>query len=292
MDRDAGVVQGRDDAGHEGVGHGLVDQQRLGGVADAGAVGLGVEHDVEGHVEVGVGVDVDVAVADAGLDDRHRGLLDDRLDQPRSPARDDEVDEPARLHEVLGRRPVVGGDLLDGVGREAGRRDRVTHDRDDRRVGVRGGRRAAQQHGVAGLEADAGGVGGDVGPSLVDHADDADRDADLLHAQAVGQRRAAHDLADRVGQAGDVAQTLGERGDAAGVEGEPVDHVLGRATGPRGLDVERVGGQDVVGGRDQGVGRRQQSGVLGRARHRGQRRGGQTAPAERPRAPAPSCRPF
>ena len=128
-----------------------------------------------------------------------------------------------------------------------------------------------------------GGVGGDVGAALVDHADHADRHPDLLHPQAVGQRRAADDLADRVGQGGDVAQALGERGDAAGVEGEPVDHVLRRAGSPGGVDVARVGGQQVVGGLDEGVGRGQQRGVLGRPRQRGQRRGGQ------PGAAAASC---
>ena len=65
-----------------------VDEQRLGRVAHRGAVGLGVEHDALGHVEVGGGVDVDVAVADAGLDHGHRRLLDDRPDQPGAAARD------------------------------------------------------------------------------------------------------------------------------------------------------------------------------------------------------------
>ena len=43
-------------------------EQRLGGVADAGALRLGVEHDRLGVLEVGVGVDVDVAVARGGVD--------------------------------------------------------------------------------------------------------------------------------------------------------------------------------------------------------------------------------
>ena len=34
-------------------GAGAVDQQRLGGAADAGAPHLGVEHDVARHVEIG-----------------------------------------------------------------------------------------------------------------------------------------------------------------------------------------------------------------------------------------------
>ena len=48
------------------------------------------------------------------------------------------------------------------------------------------------------------------GPGLVDDADDAERDADLAQVDAVGQGRAAHDLADRVGQRDDVPHVGGD----------------------------------------------------------------------------------
>ena len=63
------------------------------------------------------------------------------------------------------------------------------------------------------LRARVGGVHRDVGPGLVDHPDDAHRHAHLADLQAVGQRRAAHDLTDRVGQRRDVAHRLGDRRD-------------------------------------------------------------------------------
>ena len=53
-------------------------------------------------------VDVDVAVADAGLDHRHRRLLDDGLDQARSAARDEHVDQAAGAHQLLDRLARVG----------------------------------------------------------------------------------------------------------------------------------------------------------------------------------------
>ena len=65
------------------------------------------------------------------------------------------------------------------------------------------------------LSAEHGGVDGDVRARLVDHADDAERHAHLPHLQAVGQRVAAHDLADRVGQRRDVAHAR-RRSRAAG----------------------------------------------------------------------------
>ena len=69
-------------AGQRGEGLGeergsdvAVDQERLGGVAHARALGLGVDGDGQGLVEVGRAVDVDVAVADPGLDDRDGRLV-------------------------------------------------------------------------------------------------------------------------------------------------------------------------------------------------------------------------
>ena len=101
---------------------------------------------------------------------------------------------------------VVGVEQLDRVGRQPGVGDRLAQHRDDRRVGAHRRARAAQQHRVAGLEADAGGVGGHVRPALVDDADHAERHPDLPQLQAVGQGRAAHHVADRVGQRGQLAQ--------------------------------------------------------------------------------------
>ena len=61
------------------------------------------------------------------------------------------------------------------------------------------------------LRAQHRGVDGDVGPRLVDHPDDTQRHPDLAHLQPVGQRVAAQDLTDRVGQRGDVAHRVGDR---------------------------------------------------------------------------------
>ena len=100
---------------------------------------------------------------------------------------------------------------LDDVGVQPGGGDRVAQHLDDRGVAGPRARGAAQQHRVAGLQADAGGVGGDVGPGLVDDPDHAERHPHLAELEPVGQRAAADHLADRVGQAGDVAQPLGHR---------------------------------------------------------------------------------
>jgi hypothetical protein len=134
------------------------------------------------------------------------------------------------------------------------------------------GRRTAQQHRAAGLEADRRRVGRHVGPALVDHADDAHRHTDLLHPQSVGQGRSADHLTHRVGQGGDVPQAVGDRRDPVGVEPEAIDDVLPRAGLTRDLDVDRVLGDDRVGGGDERVGHRVQGGILVDARRDGERR--------------------
>ncbi len=65
---------------------------------------------------------------------------------------------------------------------------------------------AAQQHRVAGLQAEPGGVGGHVGARLVDEADHAQRDAHARDLEAVGPAPGLHGLAHRIGQRGDLAQ--------------------------------------------------------------------------------------
>ena len=59
---------------------------------------------------------------------------------------------------------------------------------------------AAQDHGVAGAQAQAAGIGGDVRPRFVDDADDADRNAHARDVEPVGARPAREFGADRIGQ--------------------------------------------------------------------------------------------
>ena len=84
-------------------------------------------------------------------------------------------------------------------------------------------RAAAQDHRVAGLDAQPGGIGGHVGARLVDHRDHAERNADLRQLDAVGQRVALDDLADRIGQQRERLERLGHRLEPSGSQLEPVE---------------------------------------------------------------------
>ena len=78
----------------------------------------------------------------------------------------------------------------------------------DRRGAVHAFRSAAQDHRVARLQADAGGIGADIRPAFVDHADHADRRGDALDAQPVRPRPVGQRAAERIGQQRDVLQPL------------------------------------------------------------------------------------
>ena len=97
-----------------------MDEQRLGGVADARPLGLGVDDDRLGPVEVGARVDVDVAVARRGVDHRHgRDRLERRL-QPLAAAREDEVDDAVLGRELGELLAPAAGDEPDRALRHAG----------------------------------------------------------------------------------------------------------------------------------------------------------------------------
>ena len=191
-----------------------VHQQRLGGVAGAVLLRLGVVGDAHRQLEVDALVDVGVAVAVQVLDDGHAGLARDALDQALAAARDDHVDE-------LGHRdqPADGGAVggLDQLHRRLGQArvgQRALHAAPQRDVGADRLGAAAQDARVAALDGQRRGLDRDVGAALVDHAEHAQRHAHAAHADAAGALRDAGDLADRVGHLGQLQAAFDDGGRA------------------------------------------------------------------------------
>ena len=73
--------EGRVDPGQERVGHRRVHEQALGGVAHRRPLGLGVDDDVERHVEIGSGIDIHVTVPLAVDHIGNGGIFEDRPDE-------------------------------------------------------------------------------------------------------------------------------------------------------------------------------------------------------------------
>ena len=140
-------------------------------------------------------------------------------------------------------RSRVGTSEIAAAGRPASRRPC-----DQRGVDGAGGaeavRAAAQDHGIAGLEAQRAGIGGDVRPALVDHADDAERHAHALDAHAVRPRPGRHDGADRIGELAHHVEAVRHGLDPRRVERQPVEEGRGRAGALASARSSAIGGED------------------------------------------------
>ena len=69
---------------------------------------------------------------------------------------------------------------------------------------------AAQNDGIAALNAQGSGIDGDIGTRFVDEQQHAQRHADLVNVQAVGQNAAVADLTNRIRQGGHLLQSCGD----------------------------------------------------------------------------------
>ncbi len=82
---------------------------------------------------------------------------------------------------------------------------------------------AAEDDGVAALDAQRGGVAGDIRPAFIEKQDHAERDAHLADSQAVGPDVAFDDLPDGIDLGGDLLDAVGHGGDAFIVQLEALD---------------------------------------------------------------------
>ena len=197
------------------AGAGAVDQQRLGGAADAGAPHLGVERrspsPCRGRPPR---CDVDVADAFEVREHRHARLRLHARHEALAAARHDDVDARRRARRASRRRRRGRWSARAGspsLG-QAGRAQALAPAQ--RAMAPRGAealRAAAQDRGVAGLEAERAGVGRHVRAALEDDADDAERRRDALDRQAVRPLQLGEHAADGIGQIGDALDRVGDR---------------------------------------------------------------------------------
>ena len=111
-------------------------------------------------------------------------------------------------------------------------------------VGMQGFAAAAQDNGVASLDAQNGCVNGDIGAGFVNHGDNAKRNAHFAHQQAVGALPLAFGSAYRIGQVGDVGAGGAHFFHNGGSEREAVKAGGILPGSPCGLNVAGVGRQN------------------------------------------------
>ena len=114
-------------------------------------------------------------------------------------------------------------------------------------------------NGVAGLEAQRAGIRRDVGPALVNHADDAQRCAHALDLQPVGAFPSGDDRTDRIGQFGNGANAVGHGLHAFLGQLQTILEGRGQIRLLRGFHVGFIGGENGAAAGDD------------RVRHRGER---------------------
>ena len=200
------------------------------------------------------------------LDHRHPRFLRDALDQALAAARHDDVNVFRHGDEVADGRAVGGFDHLHRRFRQAGGREAGAHAGGDGLIAADRFLAAAQDRGVAGLEAQRRGVGRDVGARLVDDADHAERHAHLADLDAGGAELHVGNLADRVGQRGDLFEALRHRFDALGGERQAIEHGRLQTVGARLGDIFGIGGEQFIAAGADIRGHGQQRGVLGGGR--------------------------
>ena len=141
-------------------------------------------------------------------------------------------------------------------------------------VGVQGLAAAAQDHGIARLQAEDGRVDGHVGAGLVDHGDDAQRYAHAAHQQAVGALPLAVHGAYGVGQTGHMQAGGAHVGQYGGMQGQAVHAGGVQAPGAGRVQILRVGGAQLGFPLFEQGGQTGEGGVLGRGAGLGQQAGG------------------
>ncbi len=198
------------------------------------------------------------------LDDRHLRALGHRADKSLPAARHAQVHILRQRQQLFNRLAVGCRHDLDGLFGKGRQRPLACFDHDPRdgQIRVQGFLASAKNGCVAGLEAEAGGIGCHIGSRLIDDDHHANRRADLPQLQAIGADTLIQHTADGVGECGDFPQALGHSGDAFVIELQSVEHGGGKAHLRADFHVERIGFLDRGGVMFERVGHREQATVL------------------------------
>ncbi len=207
-----------------------IDEDRLRRTADTRAPQLRVLRDAPRHVEIRAGVHVRVADAFEMAHDGHARILLHARDETFAASRHDDVDEAAHVaqHDPDGL-AILRRHHLHGRFGQAVHAERTSETGMDRGARARAFGAAAQDRGIAALQAKRGRVGRDVRPALVNDADHAERHAHARDLETVRTLPFGDGLPDGIVERRDRFEPGGRRFDPLVVERQPVDHRRRRA---------------------------------------------------------------
>ena len=203
--------------------HRLVQDERLHGVADPRTLGLGVDDDRDGHVEVGGAIDIDMTVPTAIEDIGHRGVRSHRSDQRRSTPRDQAVDDSLKLHE--GRSGLMACVLHQGDRRsrksncDETSAQRCSH----RHIGADRRRGSPEECRVTCGDTETSCICGDIWAVLIDDPDDPKWSPNPRDLEPIGSDTPVHGHANWVRQPRHRLEASGHRLDPSLIKPEPID---------------------------------------------------------------------
>ena len=212
--------------GQKRGGDRLVHQQDFLGVADAGAAGFGVFHNVQRHVQVGGLLHIYVADAGAGGDAGHGGGAYAGIDQPRAATWDQQVNVAVCGHQ---RRGAFPGGILHQIHRILRNPHRFKTGTEGVNDGVGAAERllsASQDADVPAFQRQSGGIAGDVGTAFVNNGNDTHGDGHLLNFQTVLADVGLQNPPHRVGQRRHLTAAFGNARNALFVQHQTVDQAV------------------------------------------------------------------
>ena len=178
------------------------------------------------------------------LQHRHPAFGGDAVDQRTPAARHHQIDAIDQIQQRADCGAIHGRHQLNAIRRQALGRDRPAQAGNDCRRRSGAFRTAAQDHGIAGFQAQSASIGGDVRPRFVDHCDAADRYPYAADLQTVRALPVFDDLADRIRQGDDLVEAPGHAFDPLRRQQQPVDEGGIAAFGSGRGDVFGVGSDD------------------------------------------------
>ena len=164
----------------------LVDDEAVKGVAYRHPSRLGIVDDGTSHLQVSVLVEISVHHPGTCLNDRYACSVANEVDEFPAPARYAQIDVSHSI-EHLSRCLVCGRQQCHHVGVHAEAFQHLVYQGYFLTVGAVSILAPLEHAGIAAFEAERENVESDVGPGLVDHADDPEGHADTAQAQAVRQ---------------------------------------------------------------------------------------------------------
>ena len=223
----------------------LIYQKRLRCPTNARTPQLGVHGDGSSHTDVSIPIDINVTVALEVPNNRHTRFLLDARYQALAPSWNNHVDVIGHLGQHVAHGSAIRDrHELNTFRGQSARCQSIQQAGMNGPIRKQALRPAAQDHGVARFEAKSPGVGRNVGPALINDANDTERHAYTLNVQAVRPIPLRRDRSHRVGERDDFFNAACDGFDTLRIESQPIQQGSAQLGNARRGHVSGIGFED------------------------------------------------